>query len=163
MYLALRTIVVWHIFPLVKRPNGVRLPDGWPRVDPRTSDTDPLSSITNILACLAVARITPYYLMRKQQRIPTRTPTWKLLFNAAHCLWTCCNRPSCKRSLVCRDFEHNYAISNCDAFFDTWTRAPNTWARLRMDGSGCSRSSSRFTQLSRQALMLSRLFFYDPN
>jgi len=149
-----------------------------PRVDPRTSDTDPLSGITNVLGAPSAGgtHYASYYLNAKsnQTGLPDENANFGSYYvNAgAPAWWTVLQtmtKSASGQSGLQEILSTNYGNAlNCDGvFLDTVdTAAPNTWGTTyEWTAPGMQSLIQQIhTNYPGKLLMANRgLFFYDPN
>lgn len=149
-----------------------------PRVDPRASDSDPLSSITNALGLPSVGgtNYASYYLNAKtnQTGVPDENANWGSYYvNAGAPAWWDMLQTMKKsvngQSGLQEILSTNYGNAlNCDGvFLDTIdTAAPNTWGTpYEWTAPGMQALIERIhTNYPGKLLMANRgLFFFDPN
>jgi hypothetical protein len=149
-----------------------------PRVDPRASDSDPLSSITNALGLPSAGgtNYASYYLNAKSNQTgkPDENSTWGSYYvNAGAPAWWNMIKSMAKatngQSGLDEILTANFGNAlNCDGLFlDTVdTAAPNTWGTpYEWTAPGMQTLIQRIhTNYPGKLLMANRgLFFYDPN
>ena len=149
-----------------------------PRVDPRGSDNDPLSSITNVqgLPSAGGTNYASYYLNAKNNQTgkPDQNSTWRSYYvNAGAPAWWTTIKSMAKATNGQSGLDEILTTTfgnalNCDGLFlDTVdTAAPNTWGTpYEWTAPGMQALIQRIhTNYPAKRLMANRgLFFYDPN